>query len=926
MRNFLYLLARDIAADKNPERLTVVFPNKRAGLFLARELVRQIKRPTWMPAIVTIEEFVEKYAGLRRADDITLIIKLYRAYRACSGSLESFDDFYPWGSALLEDFDDVDKYLVDARDLFSNVRALREIEKSFPYLSAEQVKHIRQFWSHFRGQSVDEAEKSRGPEQEAFLKTWDCLYPTYKLFQEELRREGLCHEGMGARILLDHLDEAPSDERFFFAGFNALTKCEEQILARFRDNGQATFYWDHDLYYTGNNMHEAGFFLRDNLKRFPNALGIEHFNNLRREDKRIEHISVSSTVGQAKLLPALIEELAGGEPADTAIVLCDEKLLAPVLHSIPRSVEKINVTMGYPARETASAALLALAAELQRGAGKEGFAGKTVAALLDHPFVQAGAPDEARETARRVDRLPRASPDMLRFDELSRVLFTRREEASFDYFLDIISCLLARPRGVDAIERETLFTFYKKIRQARDAFAEEQIAPGERLHARVVNQLTRSITVPFSGEPLEGMQVMGLLETRVLDFKNLIILSANEGTLPRRAPFVSFIPYNLRLGFGMPTPEHRDAIDAYYFYRVMQRAEHVKILHADRQKNDGEMSRFLYQLKYERESPPRERFLREEISARVSRPVEVQVNNVIERLSERFSRTGRGISPSAINAYLDCRLRFYFKYVAGIREREKPTGELDHRVLGNIFHETTRALYLSFPNGEVTPEDITRMARDELMIEQYARDAREKVISDEDARVVQDGTGELALAVVKKYVRKVLEHDRVLAPFRILALEQPVGMNFRVGDRDFRLEGNIDRVDQVGSTVRVIDYKTGADKGAFKSIASLFDPENKQRDKAAFQTILYCILYAREHPDATPPRPGLYSMRALFAPKYDDRFLFDGAPVDDLSVILPEFQEHLAGLLDEIFSPGQAFAMTAHREKCRSCPYSAICL
>jgi CRISPR/Cas system-associated exonuclease Cas4 (RecB family) len=915
----LYLLARDIARDEHPESLTVVFPNKRAGLFLARELSRLVDRPAWMPVIVTLEEFVEQYAGLKRADEITLVIKLYRAYRECSGSGESFDDFYPWGSMLLEDFDDVDKYLVDARDLFSNLRALHEIERLFPYLTVEQAAHVRRFWSHFK------EGRATGREQQVFLDTWEKLYPTYCRFREKLRDEGLCYEGMGTRLLRERLDEVTVDGRLFFAGFNALTKCEEEILGRFRDNGQAAFYWDHDLYYTANERHEAGLFLRENLKRFPNTPGIEHFNNFRRGDKLVEHVTVPSTVGQAKLLPALLGEIPPEELAKTAVVLCDERLLAPVLHSIPPAAGKINVTMGYPARETAAAALVALAGELQRGAGKRGetwyFARGPVVALLDHPLVQAGDPARAREIARRVlsgnTRVPAAT---LPFDDVSAALFAPREEASFDYFIDIIAQLLSRDDGgTGSIERETLFTLYKRLQQARDAFREEEVVPGERMHARVVGQIVRSLSVPFSGEPLEGMQVMGLLETRMLDFKHLVILSANEGILPRDAPLASFIPYSLRVGFGLPTPGHRDAIHAYSFYRLLQRASSVRILHADAGKGGGEPSRFLYQLKYESGTPPRERFLQEEVVARARQPLDIRANDEIAKRLERFTREGKGLSPSALNMYLDCRLKFYFRHVAGIREKEERPGDLDYRTLGNVFHEMTRSIYLSFPGGHVTADAIDKIARDRNAIEQHARDAREKVIN------IDDGTGELSLSVVKKYARKVLEHDRKLAPFTILALEQAFRMPLEGNGRVTWIEGNIDRVDRVATGTRVIDYKTGIDKPDFKSIASLFDPGDKQRNKAAFQTILYCLVYAREFPADPPPVPGMYSVRALFAPKHDDRFFLNGTPIDDVTPLLPEFRERLAALVDEIFSPGLSFAPASRRDKCRSCPYNAIC-
>ncbi|MDR1274544.1 MAG: PD-(D/E)XK nuclease family protein [Odoribacteraceae bacterium] len=931
MDSFLKLLARDLAREHagRLDRLTVIFPNKRAGLFLARELAALIDRPAWMPGIVTLEEFVERHTGLRRADDLTLVVKLYHAYRASSGSEESFDDFYFWGSMLLEDFDDVDKYLVDARDLFSNLRALKEVEKTFPYLTAEQVALVRRFWSHFH-------REEPGRAQLAFLETWERLYPAYLLFRERLRGEGLCYEGMGARLFLERLDEVDPGALLLFAGFNALNKCEEAIFSHFRDNGQARFYWDYDAYYRDNEAHEAGMFLRDNLRRFPNALDPGYFDNFRRAGKRLEHVSVPSATGQAKLLPLLLGEFAPASPVETAIVLCDERLLTPVLHAIPPAVEKINVTMGYPARETAAASLLSLACEARRHERRQGgeryYYHKPVVALLNHPLVRGGSEEEARRLARRVrvDNLVYVPAAALAFDGVTRAVFDGRATGPFVYLLGVLDAALAKlsadARGETAIEKEVLFALRARVQQLHDLFREEGVAPGERLHARLVDQVICSLSVPFSGEPLEGMQVMGLLETRLLDFKKLIVLSVNEGVIPGSAPLSSFIPYNLRAGFGLPTPGHRDAIYAYHFYRLLQRADEVKLLYADAGKNAGEMSRFLYQLKYESGLPVRERYLQNEISARVNAPISIPKDEGILRYLERYTVPGQGLSPSALNAYLDCRLKFYFRYVAGIREKEELAEELDQRLLGNVFHETMRALYATLPGGLATAVRLEALARDEALVERHARAALAGMYDEAVSHVIGDGTNELALAVVKKYVKKVVEFDGGLAPFTVLSMERKYSLPFpAAGGRVVYIEGNIDRADRQGAGVRVIDYKTGADKGDFKSVDSLFDRDNRQRNKAAFQILLYCLMYAREHPGEGAVRPGIYSTRLLFTPRHDYRLACGGTPVDDFRSLEGEFREALAGLLDELFSPGQPFTRTGCADKCRSCPYNALC-
>ena len=304
MNSFLHLLAKDLIQkySYNFDNLTILFPNKRAGLFLAQELAQLIDRPVWMPEILTLSEFIERQTGLKKAEELTLIIKLYKTYQEYAGTTERFDDFYFWGNMLLGDFDDIDKYLVDAKDLFSNITALKEIESAFPYLTPEQVEFIQSFWRSFNSEKYSR-------EQQEFLNVWDKLYPTYTRFKAKLLAENLCYEGMGQRLFCEQLSKHHTDRQLIFAGFNALNQCEKRIFSYFRDNRQALFYWDYDLYYSANDNHEAGLYIRENMKLFPNALGLEHFNNFRYNDKAIEYISVPSTIGQAKLIPTLIEQI-----------------------------------------------------------------------------------------------------------------------------------------------------------------------------------------------------------------------------------------------------------------------------------------------------------------------------------------------------------------------------------------------------------------------------------------------------------------------------------------------------------------------------------------------------------------------------------------------------------------------------------------
>ncbi|GHV68367.1 hypothetical protein FACS1894199_15500 [Bacteroidia bacterium] len=602
MSTFLHLLARSLVHkyDCHFEKLTLIFPNKRAGLFLAAELAKLISKPVWMPEILTITDFIEKHSKLKKVDDLLLLIKLYKAYIGVSGSTESFDDFHYWGTMLLRDFDDIDKNLVDAKALFSNLTALKEIDERFSFLDKEQIEAIKMFWSSFN-------PEQRSKEQTEFLHVWDKLYPTYQRFHENLLNENLCYEGMGMKYFYEHIEDCQTDgHHIVFAGFNALSVCEQRIFSFFRDKGEATFYWDYDIYYLSDEQHEAGRFIRENLNLFPNELGPEHFNNFRHSDKHIEYISVPSNIGQAKLLPELLKNNINHGTMDSAIVLCDERLLVPVVSSIPEEVGKMNITMGYPVQNTSVAALIYLLMECKKHTkidntsetkgqhegqnepdaisdrqNKENnkftnscnevfYYYKPLLALLNHKLIKNTCPVEIAQITEDINKnnIVYVSAKKLAFNDLTRSIFVfpNPTQSIPDYLLSILGILSSSdpmiesmesmiPPTIAPIEQELIFTLQKQIRSLKNTLEEERITPDDKLYMQIIRKVLNSLHVPFSGEPLEELQLMGLLETRTLDFKNLIILSANEGNIPKTAQSASFIPYNLRRGFRLPTPD-----------------------------------------------------------------------------------------------------------------------------------------------------------------------------------------------------------------------------------------------------------------------------------------------------------------------------------------------------------------------------------
>ena len=936
MASFLQLLAKDIIRKYGTDfaDLTIIFPNKRAGLFLAEELSRQIDRPVWMPEILTLTEYIEKHSGLKKAETLSLIIKLYKSYTAVSGSSEKFEDFYFWGNMLLADFDDIDKYLVDAKDLFSNLIALKELDLNFPYLTEEQIKAIHRFWKSFNPEKFSR-------EQQEFLKVWDKLYATYTHFKTHLAETGICYEGMNERYFCEHIETYAHPEHILITGFNALNLCEKKIFSFWQDSGIARFYWDYDIYYTADEHQEAGHYIRENLKLFPNELDIEHFNNFRYNGKTIEYLAVPSTIGQAKLLPALTESLREENPRQTAIVLCEEQMLIPVMHSIPEYFSKINVTMGYPARNTSVAALISMLCDLKNYARQEGdttyYYYKPVIALLNHKLIKDLCPEEIQQITNYINQknIVYVIEKSLHFHELTRAIFSSDQHEKIPVYLLKILNLLTRSvlkEEADPIEKEFVFTVYTQIQNLQNTFEEEGIEPENKLYMQIINKVIGNLSIPFSGEPLEGLQLMGLMETRMLDFNHLIILSANEGILPKTTLPASFIPYNLRFGFRLPTPEHQDAVFAYYFYRLLQRSRDIHILYTSGVKgmNGGEMSRFLYQIKYESGLTVVERNFQNPISTQNPKEIRIGKTPPILHILERYTRSeDQTISPSALNTYMECSLKFYFKYIAQIKEKEELAEELDHRLLGNIFHECSESLYATIPGGEITKAAIDTILANGSLVEEHIRRSYLKVYDPKISRLIDSGSNELILGVIKKYLREMFSYDKKICPFRLLAMENRFHMPVKIGiegqEKTVFVGGFIDRIDRTDQGIRVIDYKTGADTTAFKTIASVFDPANPTRNKAAFQTMVYCLMYDHVHPSEQPLIPGIYSTKLLFGKDYDFRLKCDKELIQNFRYYQQEFSDHLRQLLEELFSPEHPFFLFFNEKKCRTCSYAGIC-
>lgn len=961
MKTFLQELAEDIhKTHPRAEDVTIVFPNRRAALFFRKHYGKMLAKPVFSPKLLTIEDFFGSFSNLRVPDRLVLISILHEAYRKVMQSdsehdtVGAFEDFYFWGDMLLRDFDEVDKYLVSATQVFKDLSTQKELDASFEFLTEEQRDFLRQFWSHF---DVDHSlNKSR------FLQIWRRLAPVYEAFQTALLEKKFAYEGMLYRLVIDELPSLAETVKgpVYFAGFNALTTAEEKLISYFVEHRDARVFWDVDEWYLNNEVQEAGQFFRDYQKHpvlgktFPSDIPA-NFQKKVTSGKEVHLYGAAQPVGQAKLMAQVLgDELAGGmNPDETLIVLADEKLLMPVLHGVAGAVEKLNVTMGFPLGSTPMFNFVELLIELQIGCSGDMFNHRQVVALLGHPYVIAADAGLARSKRKDVIRFNWVSVPanyLATGVPLHRSIFTPLEEDTFGVSRSVLHWLQQVVETVGMLpvlsdlDKEYALHFLRYfnlletvlISDARSGDSRNQVQV-LKTFLRLFRQLMRNQKIPFSGEPLQGLQIMGVLETRNLDFKNVFVLSVNEGALPSTGGKGSYIPHNIRRAYGLPTLAYQDAMYAYLFYRMLQRAENIYLFYNTETDvlGQGEMSRYLQQLLFESGLRIRRHVLHNPVRPQGIRQLQVGKNaDVIATLAQlgRKNERSNGFSPTALNSWLECRLQFYFRYVAHIKEADEVEEDLDARILGTFLHEVMEHFYkgiLENKAGRIIEktdlegaEEAIDTLIDRAFVGQYSLDPNKPVAYAGQRLIVRE--------VVRRFADRILAMDRAYAPFTIEGLEQE-GINYTLpfdGDRKVTLSGKIDRVDLRDDVLRIIDYKTGKDALDFASLDSLFD-RNGKRNKAAFQTLLYAWLYMRSAGRRLEGKvrvvPGLINRINVFDDDFSFGLRLGKHHVRDVTDMFPVFEEKLRELFVDMFDPKQPFDQTPHTETCRYCAYNRLC-
>lgn len=955
---FLGEVARSLYARYGAETasLSLLFPSRRARLFFADELSRIVDKPLWEPEWLSLDRLTEELSGLHVGDRLRLIAELYRVYRRYHE--EEFDRFYFWGEMLLSDFDMVDKYRVDAGRLFRNISDLKELEADWSYLTEEQRRIVRAFWE---GVFLESDRSSDSVERRRFLRIWNSLGAIYDEFRARLSEAGFAYGGMVQRRAAERLlsGEARIDEtrRYVVAGFNALSECEKVLFDHLRRAG-AEFYWDYDRSYADDREQEAGMFLRENRLRYPEASDEVTHDNMK-SDKDIHVVSTASNAAQCKYVPTLFDALrprdGKGDPLPldkrTAVVLTDESLLMPLLHSLSdpkRGVpgERINVTMGFPLKQSTAYTFVERLIELQAHGRRQqeeyAFYHADVSGILAHPYLDgAGSPTiGALRTEMLENRRITVPVSMLGRNDLLRTIFAPvSDRKSFASYLVQVLAAVGRSTGGDAEDRPQRIAFLsmmsEEIVKLDNSLDQCGIDVGTSTFTSLLRRHLQSIRIPFEGEPLDGVQVMGILETRNIDFENVILLSMTDDNFPGRLDAQSsYIPCNLRAAYGLPTPEHHEGVYSYYFYRLIQRARRVAMCycsHAD-DRSTGEPSRYIRQIEYESGRPIRFTEVGVDVNLPDNAPIEVPKRGAVWSALQEFLRpeNPRSLSPTAFARYIACPLKFYFASMAHLREREELTDDVDNPLFGTILHASMQTLYERI-RGTVHPSAALGELVERGEVERAVTAALNDTLYRSRPVPESEYPGQVVLVrdIVVRYIREgIVPYDRAHDGFAVEGLEQEVTCDFPFDDagRSVRFRGTADRIDRLDDgTLRVVDYKTGGVHLEFGGLDDLFLSRNRGVNGNIFQTLLYSLMLW--HCRGTDARPALYYVRRIHRPDYSPDLIDRSSKGSDVrySVYGRAFEEALFEKLRELFDPDTPFRPCEEPELCLYCDFKTIC-
>lgn len=981
MKAFLKIVAKDMLEKYGTDMsdIAVVFPNKRASLFLNNYLAQLAHKPIWTPTYITISDLFRRHSDLKVADPIKSICDLHKTFVKCTGIDETLDHFYGWGQLLLADFDDVDKNMVDAKQLFANLSDIHELD-DVSYLTDYQKEMIRKFFSNFSDDHNSELKKR-------FLQLWCHFYDIYTEFNQRMTEQGLAYEGALYRSVVSNESIEFRHKKYLFVGFNMMQVVELNLLDRLKKQGKAAFYWDYDQYYMdGNN--EAGHYIRQYLPYYPNELADypqqEIYNNMTK-NKDITYISAPTENIQARYVNSWLKENDRYKMGrNVAIVLSDESLLQSVIHSLPQEVGSINITIGYPLQQTPFYSLIQQLIQLQGiGHPKQGDTYRLhyVLIALRHPYTRYIS-EKYTELLAKLDEQKRFYPSReflsLDGDEGLTLLFRNLDEATasqdeynrklITYLLDVLRTIGTHAKELnDPLFHESLYRTYTLLNRLQDLIIAGDLQVDIITLERLIQQLIQTTSIPFHGEPAEGIQVMGVLETRNLDFDHILVLSCNEGKLPKGVSDSSFIPYSLRKAYGLTTVENKVAIFAYYFHSMLQRAHDITLTYnnATEDGQSGEMSRFMLQMMVESQHSIRRKTL--VAGQKPLRPAysDAQKTDEVMAVLDNIKM----ITPTFLNTYQRCQKQFYYKYVKGLLEPDEiDEDEVDNKIFGNIFHRAAELFYYTFASKDdiatddqgkqrlirpivITADNLDHALKDTSRVYRLVDQAfREELfkVSSSDYHPKYNGLQLINKEVIASYLRQLITIDRRQVPFTIIGMEIVVSTTLGVatarGQKLFRIGGFIDRLDSVAASgnpsalgnlaerIRVIDYKTGRSRTSHpKDIEEVFSTQplaiGKHNDYY-LQAILYSLIVKndrRYNPAQEPVSPGLLFIQNAGADDYDPTLKLGKELLTDVAPLEAEFTDHLRSLLADIYDPALPLKPTEDKKRCVFCPYAALC-
>ena len=967
MKTFLDIVVEDLLTKSQGDlsRYTIVFPNKRASLFFNHSLAEQTTRPVWSPRYTTISELLGSLSGLMAGDRIQLVFELYRSYVTVTGSTETLDQFYSWGELMLSDFDDIDKHMAEAGQVLQVVADLHELDTT-DFLNEDQIRVLKQFFSNF-------TEKHNSELRQRFLQLWSKFKDIYSNYHERFGKLGIAYEGMLYRDAIETLrkdgGEALTKDGtiYVFVGFNLLNKVEESLFDYLKGEGRARFYWDFDDYYMHGS--EAGRYIAGHLKNYPNELPLDHeiyrmFEQKRQRTKNRDHgrkeqadvtfLAAPTEDLQARYVSQWLtpERILAGRK--TAIVMADESLLETVLYCLPPEVTHVNITTGYPLAQSHIASFVRLYMVLLQ---KRNHTLHNVNALLRHPYAK-NVSEKAGELLEYLNDNKIYYPtdnDLNRDENLTRLFAPLSDVEDYmainDRLLWAVKTI-AMNGSMKEGEAEGLYRMHKVLNRLSSLMGEGLPLPsgnggitGMALYRKLLQQIVQSTTIPFHGEPVEGIQIMGVLETRNLDFEHVLLLSCNEGNMPAKVSDSSFIPHSIRKAHDLTTIDNKVAIYSYYFHRLLQRCPDVTVTYNNSTANGqtGEMSRFMLQLLAESNIMIGRGVMTAGQTANMTREDDVEKTpEMVKHLLDRGK-----LSPSGLDKYLRCPKRFYYCYVMGIREDDSnDTEEMDAQTFGTIFHKSAELIYKGMEGRMVTREYIRGLLEEKgnITLNRIVDQAfREELFNIKDKERKTPRLGGLQVInreMVMKFLKGMLNYDLDHAPFTMLHVEHYVEEELTVssifGENTVKIIGTIDRLDQVtenGVTyTRVIDYKTGKySELNMRDIEAIFDPsQTKNHSGYYLQALLYSCIKSSEYQNVVPMLlyvSKLSAGRSSTGNKgnYSPLLSLNRLNITDVAPLKEEFMAGVKKLIEEILNPELPFKANRRSQNCDYCIYKMLC-